>query len=527
MSITPTSITTSAITCTGGIAASSISAGSYSAASVSATNISATGSLNVTGTSTLTGNVSAGGNVSATSGTVTGLAIASNSTLGVSGTSTLSGSVQCTKASGTSLAVTNDVTVGGNVTGSGNVSTSGNITSTAGSITAGSGGTYSLNASVRTYDPVNTGNYFQAQNVSTGTGSGAGALFGVNGTNLFIYQLSNDDIVVRSATPTNYVRIRGSYLTVRPDSSTADGTFASGTSIGSFNNGSGTNYIHLQNSTSGTASSSGALLGLSGSNLNINNQSSGRTSLYTGGLEALRVDSNQAINALAGILVNTKVITGAGANYNANSMIALDGPTTDACIQFRGVSSTAGNQFLVGTTGSGINAQIYNNENGYIRFGVNGSEAMRIEPTIRQVLINATSVLSTHKLQVSGTAYLSSGTAWTTSDARVKLNQTESDYAKHYENVKALKMKKWDWHPEWEKNACAKRGEGWIAQEVHELMDDDEEMQYVKFGRREDMDMDDFADMNPDGVNRAMYGAIKVLIAKVEKLETMLHNLCS
>ncbi len=83
-----------------------------------------------------------------------------------------------------------------------------------------------------------------------------------------------------------------------------------------------------------------------------------------------------------------------------------------------------------------------------------------------------TNPVSTHKLSVSGTAYLSSGTAWTTSDARVKRDIRDIDSA--LDTIEKLRPRKFKYREEWVNDDMGVNATddyfGFIADEVETVL---------------------------------------------------------
>ncbi len=84
----------------------------------------------------------------------------------------------------------------------------------------------------------------------------------------------------------------------------------------------------------------------------------------------------------------------------------------------------------------------------------------------------ATAPVSTHKLSVSGTAWLSSGTAWTTSDARVKRDIRDVEGA--LETLEKLRPRKFKYREEWVNDDMGVNATddyfGFIADEVETVL---------------------------------------------------------
>ncbi len=80
--------------------------------------------------------------------------------------------------------------------------------------------------------------------------------------------------------------------------------------------------------------------------------------------------------------------------------------------------------------------------------------------------------VSTHKLSVTGTAYLSTGTAWTTSDARIKTDVRDIDSA--IDVIERLRPRKFKYREEWVNDATGVNATddyyGFIADEVEMVM---------------------------------------------------------
>lgn len=228
-----------------------------------------------------------------TNGDFTSIAISGNATVG--GNTLLGGTLNVTGASTftstltangapTSIAAANNVTVGGDLTVTGNIT--GTVTASRLLVDDATSGNVSTNATIATYNNANADNYIQVQTSSTGTGSGEGALIGVNGREVRILQREGGQpIVLESETQNSTVSLRGTQLKIRTDGTT-DGTFNNSNtwSIGTYRNDQTSNYIQIQNSTTGTGSGVGILIGANGLEATLRAQdASGTVVLQTNG----------------------------------------------------------------------------------------------------------------------------------------------------------------------------------------------------------------------------------------------------
>lgn len=294
-------------------------------------SLSVTGDADVGGNATIGGNLTVSGTIAGGAYTPTSLTVsgASNlNTLTTTGTTNLASTttsaltvtgatnVAAITASGAATlpSVTGPTTLTGNLTVTG--------TLTAASISGGSTGDFTVNgrlyvdeatsgnvssnATISTYNSGSTANYIQVQTSSTNTGSGEGTLIGVDGRDFIILQReSTYDIILESETNNGMVNIRGCGLNVRPDSAT-DGTFSTNATIGTFRNDSTSNYLQLQNSTTGTASSVGTLVGAVNSDSTLRNLTTGSTILQTpGGTVTLDSSGDVTISGNLSVTGNT------------------------------------------------------------------------------------------------------------------------------------------------------------------------------------------------------------------------------
>lgn len=275
------------------------------------------GDADVGGNATIGGNLTVSGTIAGGTYTPTSLTVSGASNLN---TLTTTGTTNLASTTASALTVTGATNVAAitasgaatlpSVTGpttlTGNLTVTGTLTAT--SISGGSTGDFtvngrlyvdeatpgnvSTNATISTYNSGSTSNYIQVQTSSTNTGSGEGTLIGVDGRDFIVLQReSTFDILLESENNNGSVRLRGCKLTVRPDSAT-DGTFSTNATVGTFRNDGAVNYVALQNSTTGTGTGVGTLVGANGAAATLRSLDASGTAVLqtTGGTFVLNND---------------------------------------------------------------------------------------------------------------------------------------------------------------------------------------------------------------------------------------------
>ena len=91
--------------------------------------------------------------------------------------------------------------------------------------------------------------------------------------------------------------------------------------------------------------------------------------------------------------------------------VQIDGGSSDGAIQFTNTvtGSTASDGTYVGHAGTGTDFQIWNYENGYIRFGTNGAERMRIDASGNSLFYGPAYIMSGQKLYLNNSVNTASG----------------------------------------------------------------------------------------------------------------------
>lgn len=134
-----------------------------------------------------------------------------------------------------------------------------------------------------------------------------------------------------------------------------------------------------------------------------------------------------------------------------------------------------------------------------------------------------------YKLYVTGDVYKTvGGSGWNVpSDNRVKEDITDADITQCYNNVKALKLKRFKWSEHYmpdvpDRNVC-----GWIAQEAMTVFPRSVKIKPNTFivhkaeTEKDDITetIEDFHHLNDDEIYKSLYGCVHKLIEKVETLE--------
>lgn len=128
-------------------------------------------------------------------------------------------------------------------------------------------------------------------------------------------------------------------------------------------------------------------------------------------------------------------------------------------------------------------------------------------------------------------------TTWITgSDIRVKDNVEDADIDICYNNVKALKLRRFKWREEYYPNISDRNVVGFIADEVEAIVPKAvlviPEQKFIKkqAAKPEENEyyvLNDFKSVDVDQINKSLYGAVQKLIQKVEALEAEVQLLKS
>lgn len=106
-------------------------------------------------------------------------------------------------------------------------------------------------------------------------------------------------------------------------------------------------------------------------------------------------------------------------------------------------------------------------------------------------------------------------TTWATgSDRRVKTDIEEANLEQCYDNVKALKLKRFAWNSNIYPEVNDTHMLGFIAQEVKEVLPKSVRL-------TNDYGFEDFHNLDTDQIVKCLYGAVQKLIQKVEQLESI------
>ena len=145
-------------------------------------------------------------------------------------------------------------------------------------------------------------------------------------------------------------------------------------------------------------------------------------------------------------------------------------------------------------------------------------EAMRIN-SIQQVGIGC---FPSYQFQVSSdSAAKPSSNTWTVySDERLKNNIELADISLCYQNVKNLPLKRYTWKDEiYTVAQVPDRSKiGWVAQDVQKIFE-------KSITATDSYDISGCLSLNADQIYASMYGAIQLLMSKVEILEMKINTL--
>ena len=157
---------------------------------------------------------------------------------------------------------------------------------------------------------------------------------------------------------------------------TTSPAFPSGTGLEI--NDSSTPRLKFSNDTTGTGSTDGSFLYVSGSDFLIENKESANMRFYTSASERMRIDSSGNV--------------GIGTSTIGSASLTLYGSGSRTMYQGSSTGTGDGNGFTVGNNGS-VEAFLWNYENGFMQFATNNSERMRIDSSGR-LLVGTSSARS-------------------------------------------------------------------------------------------------------------------------------------
>lgn len=133
------------------------------------------------------------------------------------------------------------------------------------------------------------------------------------------------------------------------------------------------------------------------------------------------------------------------------------------------------------------------------------------------------------EISVNGNNYQRSGTPyWASySDERIKEDITEADYAKCYENIDKLSLKRFKFKDGIKNlNSNDKYKLGYIAQEVKEIFPKNVNTSSIKIeNENETLDINDCLSIDIEQINMSLHGCVKFLINENNKLKERISNL--
>lgn len=181
-----------------------------------------------------------------------------------------------------------------------------------------------------------------------------------------------------------------------------------------------------------------------------------------------------------------------------------------------GRENTQGNQAELGFFYAGSNSG-----DNRMDFGFNGYNLMTLKRN-GNLGLGTTNPIYQLELTINSAAKPTSSSWTTTSDERVKEDIELADLDICYNNIKQLDLKRYKWKDEFIENHSVedKHRIGWIAQEVEQIIP-----KAITTKKNEKYGIDDFKSLDADQIYASMYGCIKKLIEKVEKLETFISQL--
>ena len=109
-------------------------------------------------------------------------------------------------------------------------------------------------------------------------------------------------------------------------------------------------------------------------------------------------------------------------------------------------------------------------------------------------------------------------TTWTTgSDRRVKNNIEDADLPTCYNNIKQLKLRKFEWNSDIYTNVQDRKMLGWIAQEVQPILP-------KSITQTDSFGISDFNNLDTDQIIKSMYGALQQTIRIVEQQNEVIQQ---
>jgi hypothetical protein len=103
------------------------------------------------------------------------------------------------------------------------------------------------------------------------------------------------------------------------------------------------------------------------------------------------------------------------------------------------------------------------------------------------------------------------------SDRRLKTDIEPANLDMCYDTVRALPLKRFKWREAVGSKTADQHVTGWIAQDVERFVP-------KAVTITSDYGIDDFRTLNQDQILKTMYGALQRAMAKIEGLETVLHE---
>lgn len=216
--------------------------------------------------------------------------------------------------------------------------------------------------------------------------------------------------------------------------------------------------------------------------------------------------------------VDTLLIKNSTDNASTRFISALDNSQATNSTKWItwGRENTQGNQAELGFFYAGSNSG-----DNRMDFGFNGYNLMTLK---RNGNLGLGTTNPIYQLELtSNSAAKPTSSSWTiSSDERIKENIELADLDICYNNIKQLDLKRYKWKDEFIENHSVedKHRIGWIAQEVEQIIP-----KAITTKKNEKYGIDDFKSLDADQIYASMYGCIKKLIEKVEKLETFISQL--
>jgi hypothetical protein len=274
---------------------------------------------------------------------------------------------------------------------------------------------------------------------------------------------------------------------------TANASAANAVNVANTANGSAANAVNVANAANGSAANAvtvaNAANSASANAVNVANAANGTANAANG--------AASAASGLAQTALNT-----ANAKLNANQGLT-------GWIDFgKPFSSNVGCRIAADPSGALL---IQNNEGQLYNYGSKGI-LLAVGSTLHGVGIN-NQPSTTHRLNVFGTAYLSSSANWSTgSDRRLKSSVEDADLNRCLEDIRALKLRRFEWK---DKEAHPDAHQiGLLADEVEAIWPRAISLDSMDV---EGEEINDIKTMDIGQLNMALFGAFQAYVKQTDE----------